>query len=761
MVYKCRPTAYKRQKLHIFGSKNKINIMKITFFTLAAAMLLPLCSLAQNPKQNINLEDIWLTGKFFPEMVQGMKPLKDGKTYAVIADTAINVYNYETGEYVKTMVHRNELKLKDTQEPLRLNGYTLSTDETKMLIPTETESIYRHSTMSNFFVYDLLEKQLSSLSEGGKQRLATFSPDGSMIAFVRENNIYIKNLSDGTEKQITTDGVVNEIINGTTDWVYEEEFGFTKAFFWSPDNKKIAFYRFDESDVKEWQIEFYTGLYPEWYRYRYPKTGEDNALVSIHIHNLDEGANIQVDIGTGTDIYIPRMKWTEDANQLAVQRMNRHQNHLEILLANATTGKTRLLYEENNDYYIDVTDDLYFLPDNKHFIISSEKDGYNHLYLYRMDGEFNKQLTQGKWDVTSFYGYDAKNQIVFYQSSEVSPMERHIYSQSLNGEKKQLLAGGGYNSALFSSDFQFFVNTNSTANSPHIFSVHQADGIQLRILKDNQAFKEKMQAYKLSPLEFFEITDPDIVLPNGQAVHLNAYSIKPPDFDPAKKYPVLVYVYGGPGSQTVTNSWGWSNYFWFQMLAQQGVIVVSVDNRGTGARGQEFKKMTYLELGKYETEDMINTARYLSQLDYVDANRIGIFGWSYGGYLSSLAITKGADYFKTAIAVAPVTSWRFYDNIYTERYMRSPQENPDGYDYNSPIHFVDKLQGGYLLIHGSADDNVHFQNTMEMINALVDANKQFELMVYPDRNHGIFGGNTRFHLYTLMTDFLLRTLIAE
>ncbi len=735
--------------------------MNKPLISLAVALFLPFLTLAQEEKQNISLEDIWLSGKLFPEMVQGMNPLKDGKSYAVIADTAINVYSYKSGEHIKTLVYRKELLPKDAEEPLRLSGYSLSPDETKMLIPTETESIYRHSTMSNFFVYDLVEKQLSTLSEGGKQRLATFSPDGSMIAFVRENNIFIKNLAEGTEKQITTDGVVNEIINGTTDWVYEEEFGFTKAFLWSPDNKKIAFYRFDESDVKEWQIEFYTGLYPEWYRYRYPKTGEDNALVTIHIHKLDEGTNVQVDIGTETDIYIPRMKWTEDANQLAVQRMNRHQNHLEILLADAATGQSSLLYEETNDYYIDITDDLYFLPDNKHFIISSEKDGYNHLYLHTMDGKLKKKLTQGEWDVTSFYGYDTKSQQVFYQSAENSPMERHIYSQSLKGKKKQLLFASGHNAARFSSDFQYFVNTNTTANSPHIFSVHQADGKQLRVLKDNQAFKERMQAYNLSPLEFFEITDPEIVLPNGQQVHLNAYRILPPDFNPEKKYPVLVYVYGGPGSQTVNNAWGWSNYFWFQMLAQKGIIVVSVDNRGTGARGQEFKKMTYLELGKYETEDMIITARYLSQLDYVDIDKIGIFGWSYGGYMSSLAITKGAEYFKSAIAVAPVTSWRFYDNIYTERYMRTPQENPDGYDNNSPINFVDKLQGDYLLVHGSADDNVHYQNAMEMINALVDANKQFELMIYPDRNHGIYGGNTRIHLYTLMTDFLMRTLLEE
>lgn len=732
-----------------------------SFLLLLAACFLPLAITAQETNQKITLENIWIENTFSPDMVRGMNPLKNGRDFAVIEDTALNVFSYETGEYLKTLQHKNDLIPDGDENPIPFRSYTLSPDESKMLIPTQTERIYRHSSRSYFYIYDLETKQLKPLSENGKQRLATFSPDGNKIAFVRENNLFITDLKQGTEQRITTDGVLNEIINGTTDWVYEEEFSFTKAFFWSPDSRKIAFYRFDESGVNEWQMEFFSGLYPEWYRYRYPKAGEDNALVSLHVYQLDDESTIDIDLESGQTLYYPRIKWTQNADILSVQQLNRHQNHLKIWLAHADNGHVNLLYEEENEYYIDITNDLTFLPDDQHFIISSEKDGYNHLYLYDMDGIMIKQLTQGNWDVTHVYGYDTIRQLLYFQSAEISPLERQVYHVSLTGEKRQLSFMPGVNHAGFSTGFQYFMQTNTTVKTPPYITINRADGEELRVLKDNQALQEKLSEYGLAPVEFFEITDPEIVLPDGETVSLNAYKIFPPDFDPNKKYPVLIYVYGGPGSQTVMNAWGWSNFLWFQMLAQQGIIVVSVDNRGTGARGETFKKMTYLQLGKYETEDMMSTARFLAKYDYVDAERIGIFGWSYGGYVSSLAITKGADYFKSAIAVAPVTSWRFYDNIYTERYMRTPQENPDGYDDNSPINFVDKLKGDYLLVHGSADDNVHYQNTMEMIKALVEADKQFELMIYPDLNHGIRGGNARYHLFTLMTDFLKRTLFDD
>jgi dipeptidyl-peptidase 4 len=728
---------------------------------LLACLLMPIAAIPQKNKLTIELEDIYLNNIFNPEIIRGMNPLMDGKTFAMITDTSINVYDYERGDLIRMLVHRNELIPEGKEQPIRLGSYSLNHDETMILIPTATERIYRHSARSYYFVYNLNDKTLLPLSENGKQGLASFSPDGKMIAFVRDNNIFVKHLTKGIEQQITFDGKENEIINGTTDWVYEEEFAFTKAFFWSPDSRRIAFYRFDESHVKVYQLALYGKLYPEWHEYRYPKAGEDNSKITIHVFDFNRDETVQLDLQADQHNYFPRLQWTQNPELLALQQLNRHQNHLEIFLANASTGSAKLLYEEKNTYYIDITDDLSFLPGNEHFIISSEQDGFNHIYLYNLDGKLLRQLTKGNWDVTAIYGFDKLNGRLYFQSAEKTPIERQIFSVDLKGNKKQISNRPGYNNASFSADFNYFVNVNTTANTPHYITVNRADGYQVRLIIDNRKLTEKLSAYNLAEVEFFEIADSSFILPDGQITSLNAYRLLPPDFNPNNQYPVFFYVYGGPGSQTVTNSWGWSNYLWFQHLAQKGIIVISIDNRGTGARGEQFKKMTYLQLGKYETDDIITAARYISQLGYVNPERIGIYGWSYGGYMSSLAILKGADVFSSAIAVAPVTNWRYYDNIYTERYMRTPTENPDGYDHNSPINHVQRLKGDFLLIHGSADDNVHYQNTMEMANALVKANKQFELMIYPDRNHGLHGGNARFHVFKLMTDFLERTLLTE
>ncbi|MBS4056620.1 MAG: S9 family peptidase [Bacteroidales bacterium] len=736
--------------------------MRKSFLIIWAIALAATFSTANaQEKKDIQLQDIWASGKFYPEMLRGVNPMADGETYLVDEDTALNVFNYKTGKFVKTLVNQNALMVQGKNKPLSFGNFSLSKDETKLLIPTETESIYRHSTKSNYFVYDLKTKAIIALSENGKQSLADFSPDGVKIAFVRDNNLFIKDLTNLTETQLTFDGKHTEIINGTTDWVYEEEFGFTKAFFWSPDSKKIAFYRFDESRVKEFQLEYFQGLYPEWYTYKYPKAGEDNSLIAIKVYDLQQKSTDDIPLGTETDIYIPRIKWTNSPNLLAIQRMNRLQNRLEILLADVSLKKTSLVYEENNTYYIDITDNLNFLNDNKHFIITSEKDGFNHIYLYDLSGIQVNQLTKGNWDVTEVYGVDSKGKTVYFQSAETGPLDRQVYSVDMKGNKKALTNIPGTNDAGFSSSYAYFINTNTTANTPHLIQAFTGSGKFLRTIIDNTDYLTMLSGFNLSQQEFFTINDPAIILPSGEAVSLNAWRIVPPDFDPAKKYPVLIYVYGGPGSQTVTNAWGWHNYFWFQMLAEKGIVVISVDNRGTGARGETFKKMTYKELGKYETEDMITTAKYLGGLDYVDKERIGIFGWSYGGYMSSLAITKGAEVFSSAIAVAPVTNWRNYDNIYTERFMQTPQVNASGYDDNSPVNHVKELKGSFLLVHGSADDNVHYQNTMDLINALVKANKQFELMIYPNRNHGIYGGTTRLHLYTLMNDFLDRNLLKQ
>lgn len=729
----------------------------IKLILLSISVFIGSIVLAQEKPANIKLDEIWKQYKFLPKSIQGINSLSNGINYTSLKNGSLVVYDYKSGDSVNTLLYADKLIPQGEENPIRLNSFSINSDETKFLIPTKTESIYRHSSKSVFYVWNTEDETLSPLSTD-KQRLAHFSPKGNNIAFVRENNIFITDLSTNTEKQITTDGKFNHIINGTCDWVYEEEFGFTKGFYWSPEGTKIAYYRFDESKVKEYDLTFYGELYPEEYKYKYPKAGEDNSIVEIYVYDLLTNKTTKMDIGSETDQYIPRIKWTNDDNTLAIQRLNRLQNHLDILLLNATNGEKEIIYSEDNEYYIDITDNLTFINDNKQFIISSEKDGFNHIYLYNIDGSLNKQLSSGKWDVTEVYGYDKSKKRVFYQSAESSPLNRDLYFVTLKGKKTKISEKEGTNTADFSNNFKYFISNNSSTSTPPYISVNTSTGKLVRVLEDNKSFIERLKKYNLSEKEFFTISSPKFTLPDSSIVDLNAWRILPPNFDENKKYPVLITIYGGPGSQEVKNSWGYFNYFWYQMLAQNGIIVISVDNRGTGARGEAFKKMTYKELGKYETLDYIEVAKYMGGLPYVDKDKIAIFGWSYGGFMASNALFQGADYFNTAIAVAPVTNWRYYDNIYTERFMTKPQDNADGYDKNSPINHVDKLKGNYLLIHGSTDDNVHFQNTMDLVTALVAADKQFDLMVYPNKNHGIYGGNTRYHLFNKMTNFLYKHL---
>lgn len=708
---------------------------------------------AQNDKKNITLEDIWVKGTFSSESVYGLRSMNDGYNYTILERKANGIqlsrYSYESGEFVEPIIDVNSMVAEE--DTLLMQDYGFSADESKVLVSTEVEPIYRHSTKAHFYIYDLESGETTKLSDGNKQMYASFSPDGSKVAFVKDYNLYYKDLETGEEIQITTDGKKNKILNGMSDWVYEEELVLVQAFQWSPDGEKIAFYRFDESEVKQYNLKIYDNLYPSTYTFKYPKAGEENSEVQIKIYDLASKETVDVKFDKEYE-YFTSIEWTENPNTLAVLGSNRHQSNLDILLADAKTGKTEVLYTESSDTYIEMPFEVYFLKDNKHFIILSEKDGYNHIYLYDMKGKLVKQITKGKWVVTDFYGVDEGKGAVYYQAAEISPLVRNVYSIGLDGkDKKRLSNFDGTNSAVFSKGYKNFINYNSTANTPSRISLHEVDGTEIRLLKDNSELRESMEDFNLSKKEFFTFTTSD-------NVKLNGWMIKPPNFDKTKKYPVFLTIYGGPGAQTVTDSWGGANYFWHQMLAQKGYIVVSVDNRGTGGRGAAFKKITYKELGKYETIDQIEAAKYFAGLPYVDAERIGVQGWSYGGYMSSLCILKGAEYFKAAIAVAPVTNWRFYDSIYTERYMQTPQENPDGYDQNSPINHVEKLEGNYLLIHGTADDNVHFQNTAEMISALIAANKQFDLFIYPNKNHGIYGGNTRNHLYHKMTDFILEKL---
>ena len=712
-----------------------------------AIFFLAQCVFAQ--EKMIQLEDIWASRTFSPEWVWGINSMNDGVHYSSLNYGENNVYitqySYETGDSISTIVDSKDL------DGISFSDYSFSEDEKKVLLPTETESIYRYSTRSNYYVYDRETKIAEELSEG-KQRLAQFSPDASKVAFVKENNIFIKDIINNTELQVTFDGEINKIINGATDWVYEEEFAFDNGMQWNASGNKIAYYRFDEEKVPEFSMDLFTDLYPSQSQFKYPKAGETNSTIELFIYDLDSNKTIKANINTEEEFYIPRIKWTLDENVLSVQRMNRHQNQLDFILVDAKDGSSQTIFTENDAAYIDVTDNLTFLNDGKYFIWTSEKSGYNHIYLYNLKGKQVRQITKGNYDVTDFYGIDESNNTVYFASSERSPMHRDVYAIQLNGKNKKTLTNKiGTNSATFSTNYKYFINQYSNANTPYYFSLYDAKGNEVRILKDNSNLKNSLAEYALSQKEFFNFK-------TTEGIDLNGWMMKPHNFDETKQYPVFMYLYGGPGSQQVTDSWGGSNFLWYQMLTQQGYIVACVDNRGTGARGSEFKKCTYQQLGKLETEDQIEANRYLANLPYVDGSRIGIFGWSYGGYMSSLCLLKGADEFKMAIAVAPVTNWRYYDSIYTERYMRTPQENASGYDDNSPINHVEKLKGKYLLVHGSADDNVHYQNTMEMTNALVNANKQFDLFIYPNKNHGIYGGYTRLHLFTKMTNFIKENL---
>ncbi len=711
-----------------------------------------ICLTAQNDAKKITVEDIWEQYQFVPRSVPGFNFQNDGKHYTRLEENKIRQYDLTTGQFTKDIFDASEAK-GNTEFNGNIDDYTFSKDESKILIKTETEAIYRRSTRANFYVWDKSNNTLTTVESEGKQRYATFSDDANKVAFVRGNNMYYKNIASGKTTQITNDGKFNHIINGGTDWVYEEEFAIAKGFEWSPDGNKIAFMRFDESAVKEFTMTLYNNdLYPEYETFKYPKVGEENATVAIHIYDLKSGKTVKAETGEEADIYFPRIKWTLDANKLCIFKMNRHQNELELLLTNASTGATSVMLREINKYYIDITDDMTFLDDGKNFIWTSEKDGYNHIYMYGLNGKLKKQLTKGNFDVTSMYGVDKKRKKIYYQAAKDSPMERHIYAVNFKGKKdKKITPAKGTNRTQWSSNFDYYVNTHSDLNTPATYTVFENLGKKVRVIEDNAGMQKTQMAYNWNNFEFFNFK-------TSENVDLNGWMIKPADFDPNKKYPVFMYVYGGPGSQTVNDSWGGLNNWWFQMLAQNGYVVVSVDNRGTGARGQEFKKMTYLQLGKYETMDQIEAAKWLGKQSYVDAERIGIFGWSYGGYMSSLCLFKGADVFKSAIAVAPVTNWKWYDTIYTERYMRTEKENESGYKDNSPVNFTDLMKGKYLLVHGVADDNVHFQNTAEMVNALVRSNKQFDTYFYPNRNHGIYGGTTRLHLYNKMTQFIYDNL---
>jgi dipeptidyl-peptidase-4 len=715
---------------------------KLTFFI---ALFITSVSITNAQEKQVTLEDIW-GGEFRGEYMDALHSMKDGEHYSVLdfdrtsRSTTVDKYSYKTLQKTATLVDS-----KDIQNITYFSDYTFSSDESQLLLATEVSPIFRHSSVGKYYIYDIKSKTTRLVSEQKIQE-PTFSPDGTKVAYVFENNIYYKNLTTGNVTQVTTDGKKNEVINGVTDWVYEEEFAFVRAFEWNKTGTKIAYIRFDETQVPEFSMDVYgSKLYQTQTVFKYPKAGENNAEVTLHMYDVSSSKNSAITLPDY--YYIPRIKWTNDANIVSAQLLNRHQNKLNLVFVNASDLSAKTVLTDTDAAYVDVTDNLTFLSNNS-FIWTSEKDGYNHIYHYSKSGKLINQVTKGNWEVTNYYGFNDKKGTIYYQSVENGSINRDVYIININGKgKKRLSSKTGTNSATFSNNFAYYINTFSSSTTPNEFTLNSAKtGKVIKNIKDNSALQSKVANYAFASKEFSTI--------NVNGNDLNMWMIKPLNFDASKKYPVFMYQYSGPGSQQVANQWNSANDYWFQMLAQQGYITVCIDGRGTGLKGRDFKKVTQKELGKYEVEDQISAAKLLGERTYIDSERIGIFGWSYGGFMSSNCLFQGADTFKMAIAVAPVTSWRFYDTIYTERYMQTPQENAAGYDNNSPMSHVDKLKGKFLLIHGSADDNVHVQNTMRMVEALIQADKQFEWMVYPDKNHGIYGGNTRLHLYKKMTHFI-------
>lgn len=721
--------------------------MRIVFLFLAAVLCMHQSTTAQ--QKQISVNDIY-TGVFRTEGMDVLRSMKNGKQYTVLnsdpntGTVSLDTYDYKSLQKVGTVLSntdRNELE--------NWSSYDFSADESKLLLATEVEAIFRRSTLGVYYIYDIVKNTIVKISDQKIQE-PMISPDNKRVAYVLDNNLFLFSLETGQTEQLTQDGEKNKIINGVTDWVYEEEFAFVRAFEWNANGSTLAFLRFDETKVPEFSMDVYgTDKYPKPYVFKYPKAGEDNAEVSLHTYTLATKKTSTIDLGDA--YYIPRIKWMNDANSLSVQTINRHQNHLKLHLVDTKTNKVSVLLEEKDEAYVDVHDNLTFLADDS-FIWTSEKQGWNHIYLHSADGELMNQVTNGAWEVTNYYGYDQNEDKIYYQSTENGSINRGVYSVESNGKRKKALAvNEGTNNATFSSDFTYFINNYSSATTPPLYTLHTAlTGKKVKDIVNNTQLASLVATYQTSPKEFSTI--------NINGNELNMYMIKPADFDASKTYPLFMYQYSGPGSQNVSNSWMGANDYWHQMLVSKGYIVACVDGRGTGYKGSDFKKVTYLNLVKYETEDQIAAAKKLSELPYIDADRTGIWGWSFGGHMATNCILKGNDTFEMSIAVAPVTSWRFYDTIYTERFMRTPEENPNGYDDNSPFNYPELLKGDYLLIHGSGDDNVHVQNTMRMVEALIQANKQFDWGIYPDKNHGIYGGNTRIHLYNKMTDFVLEKL---
>jgi len=699
-----------------------------------------------------------LDGKYKVKTVEMPRSMNDGEHYsALIKNKAVVKYDYKTGATLDTIFSIFRLKNSPIKQ---ISGYEFCPNETKMLVYTNVKYRYRRTFTADYYIYDIKRNELIPLSENGPQEVPLFSPDSRYIAFARENNLFMRKLEFNTEIPITKVGIIGSIINGTPDWVYEEEFSETRYFEWSPDSKLLAFVKFDESKVSQYSFTKYLSksenkdelnLYPDFYSYKYPKAGQNNSVVSVCVYDDYYKSIKAMKLGDDDgEFYVPRIKWTNSADQLAVFKLNRNQTKMEMYYANPRSTLSKLILQQEDKYYTDYQniDNIQFTSDNNYFFVLSEKDGYRHIYQYQINGTPVKQLTKGNWDVTDFYGYDEKKQTVYYQSAEASPLQRDIYSVDLKGKKTRITDGKGTHTANFNSTFTLFVDNASSLAIPNIFTLRNNTGLSVRTIENNSKLAADFKALNLPQKELFNFT-------TSENIKLNGWMIKPIDFDKNKKYPVLMVQYSGPNSQEVLDRW---KIDWEYYLATQGYVVACIDGRGTGARGAEFRKCTYQQLGILETKDQVEAAGYLGKQSFIDKNRIGIWGWSYGGFMTLMSMSTGEKVFKAGIAVAPVTDWRFYDSSYTERFMRRPQENFKGYDLSSALQRADKLEGRLLIVHGTADDNVHAQNTMLYIDKLVAADKQFEMQLYTDKNHSILGKQTRHHLYARMSEFLFKNL---
>ena len=699
-----------------------------------------------------------MSGEFAPQRVYGVNPLEGTDQYASISNDHKRVvrYSFKTGAETGVLFDADNTQGVKVES---IDGYIMSPDGMRMLIQTETEYVYRRSFKAVFYLYNVATRKLERLSEGGKQQVPTWSPDGTQVAFVRDGNLFlVKLLYDNAESQVTKDGKFNEIINGIPDWVYEEEFEYNKAFCFNADGTMLCWVKFDESKVRQYSLQMFQGMKPEFtenalypvaYSYKYPKAGEDNSKVSVWSYDIQSRQTRQLQVPVPDEGYLPRIMSTSNPDKILVASMNRHQDELCLYTVNPRSTVSQLLIKESVAKYVPEEVLSSMIVGKEHLLLSSDRDGFMHLYLYTMSGTLERKIGDGSYDITSVCGYNEQTGDVYYQAAAKGPCDRQIFVSHKNGKTEQLTNQAGWNTAVFSGDYKYFLNTWSDKDTPYVYTIRDQKGKVLSTREDNQKLREKLANYQLGSKEFFSFT-------TQEGVQLNGWMVKPADFNPQKKYPVVMFQYSGPGSQQVVNSWNMGSMgngaLYDCYLAQEGYIVVCVDGRGTGARGAEFEKCTYQALGNLEAKDQVETAIWLGKQSYVDKDNIGIWGWSYGGFCTLMSMSEGRGVFKAGVAVAPPTSYRYYDSVYTERYMRTSKENPSGYNDN-PITRAAQLHGALLLCHGLADDNVHPQNTFEYTEALVQADKDFRMNIYTNRNHSIYGGNTRNHLMRQIAEF--------